>query len=607
MYNLLKPAGKAFLTMLFLLGLLTFFGCSESSNDPDSNLPLTGPQSVQVVAGEYQLTLNWTAVAPAQGVEPFYIVYYGLTNDFADAERSDAVPARVGTSELIQVTVTGLQNETEYFVWVETVFGSLGKAALTPVASGMPIPPAATPTDIAVSPGDGLLLVGWTPSPRAASYTVAYSATPTGGTNPPTGAARTTVYTNAALLTGLSNGTTYYLWVMSSNSAADSRYSAEFSGVPAAASAAPDTPAIKTVEERNKRLTVIWDALVSATSYQLHWSDGVSAHSVPVTPEAAEVSYTITGLENGIVYNIHIVAVNAMGSSADSSAVNSVPFAKPPLDYNNRDFVIATATAEFINAQSAPPSPLLPNGLNNKDRLARVKETALGNLFTDGLAWYVRDRYPEENLDFAFINGGYMDGSGFPQGEVTLGRALAVVRGEPAANKLTIISLYGSDVKALYAHAATMSHSLSSTGGGTGGWGNSSKEIRYQITYPVVDMSIPGPNWDEAAGKYKTPVDYQQYQRGALEPGSLKFNGADIDDNRIYRIATPNYIANGGDGYVVFVLKGFNRRDFDLRVYYGVAEYIYDQGTITPYLDGRLLIYGGVPMGGQEPHPPYRN
>jgi hypothetical protein len=543
-------------------------------------------------------------------VEPFYIVYYGLTDDPAEATRSSAVPARVGTSELIQVIITGLENETVYYVWVETVFGDLGRAALTSVVDGMPIPPASVPVNIAVTPGPGLLLVNWDTSPRAASYTVAYS--DEGGETPPSDARRVTVYSNAALLTGLSNGIPYSVWVMSSNSAADSRYSEEFPGTPTAASAAPEAPAIKTIEERNKRLTVVWDALPTATSYEVHWTNVSTSGSDTVTPVAgtAELSYMIPNLLNSIPYDIHIVAKNPMGSSGDSLVVIGTPFAKPPLDYTAFDFVIATATAEFINAQSSPPSPLLPNGLNNKDRLTRVKETAIGNLFTDGLAWFVRDRYPEENIDFVFLNGGYMDGGMLPQGEITLGRFLSVVRGDPSRNTLTIISLRGSDVKELYAYAATRAHYVSQTGGGSGGtgaWGNSSKEIRYQITYPAVDMSIPGPNWDEAAGKYKTLADPEPYYRGVLEPGTLKFNGADIDDNRIYRIATPNYIADAGDGYYVFLQKGLNRRDIPLRVYYGVAEYIYDQGTITPYLDGRLVIYGGVPMGGQEPHPPYRN
>jgi hypothetical protein len=606
MRSSLKPAGKVFLTILFLFGLLTFFGCSESSSDSDSTLPLTGPESVQVTPGNGLLTLDWTRVAPAQGVEAHYIVYIGTTDLPADAERSNAMPARVGTTQRMTVTITGLTNETEYFVWVETIFGSLGKAPLTPAVSGTPIPPAATPEDITVSPGEALLLVNWTATPRASSYAVAYSTAD--GANPPSAAERVIVSTNMALLTGLSNGTTYYVWVMSSNTAGNSSYSASYSGTPAIASAFPDVPAISTVRPRNEQLIVSWEAIASATTYQLHWTDGGSVtDSAEVTPTAADVSYTITGLTNDTEYTLWLVAVNSRGDSANSAVKTGTPIPIVPIDFNDTNAIIGTATADFINAEDLPPSPFLPDGASNRDRLTRVKETAMGNLFADGLAWYIRDRYPEENLDFVFLNGGYIDTGTIPQGPITLGRLGHVLKPGSGTNKITFVTLKGSDVKEHFNnYVAKVSHSVASRGGGTGAWGITSAEVRYTISYPEVDMSVPGPNWDAVAGKYKTPATPEIYYSGIIKPGTLKINGADFDDNTDYRIATTDFQANGFDGYLVFPSKGRSRRDTDVYAYHGVAEYIYEQIEITPFLDGRLAIEGGVPMGGQEPQVPYK-
>lgn len=607
MYNLLKPMRKALIAMLFLLGFIIFSGCSESSNDPDSALPLSGPESVQVVPGNGQLALMWTAVAPAQGVEASYIVYVGTRNDPAAAEPSDVVPAAFNDSQLITATVTGLSNDRVYFVWVETVFGSLGRAEFTPVASGTPIPPAATPANITITPGESLLLVRWTPSPRTTSYAVAYSET--GGTNPPDNAEIVIVYTNSALLTGLTNDTTYYVWVMGSNTAGDSAYSAVSSEAPAESTIPPETPSIKSVETRNKRLTVTWDAITSAKEYQLHWTDGSVTDSVLIAPTAAaEVSHTISGLTNGTAYSIYLVAVNNAGSSPDSAVANGTPVANPPLNYNVSTFVIANATADFINSQNVPPSPFWPDGVQNKDRLTRVKETALGNLFADGLAWYIRDRYPEENLDFVLLNGGYIDSGTIPYGQVTIARVISVVKSAASQNQISILTLKGSDVKVLFNdHVAKVAHRVGTTGGGTGGWGITSSEVRYTISYPAVDMSVPGPNWDSNSGRYKAPATPEIYYTGVIKQGTLKINGADFDDDAYYRLATTDYMAAGGDDYLVFPTKGTDRRDiFNFPLYRAVIEYIYDLRTITPYLDGRLVIEGGVPMGGQEPQPPYK-
>jgi hypothetical protein len=604
---LLKPARKALFPVFFLLTFFAFFGCSESSSDSDSSLPLTGPATVVVTPGNGELTLQWTTVAAAQGVAATYIVYYNTVDDPATALRSNVRPIVSGNH--VGVTLTGLQNETEYFIWVKAVFGSLGEADLSPVSSGTPIPPAATPTGIVVSEGANLLLLNWLPSARASSYTVAYSTT--SGATPPASATKVTVYTNAALLIGLTNGTTYHIWIMGSNTAGDSDYSTRVSGVPAAPASLPDIPGVLTVEPGNKRLKVSWDMLASATGYQLYWTDGASVNgSVAVAPSAsgaAEVSYTILGLLNGTSYDIHLVALNANGNSTPGAVVNAVPAASEPLDFSDYSFSLGIAVADYIFAEDLPPSPFYPDGRPNTDRLTRSKEAAVGDLFTDGIAWYVRDRYPEENVDFVLLNGGLVEGA-IPQGTVTLSRIATVVDPDARQDKLVFLTLKGADVKDLFNNNVAQVVHMGRGGSGTGAFGMVSKEVRYTLSYPVVDMSTTGPNWDPVANKYRefSSAESRTYYYGEIEPGTLKINGGDFVDTQNYRIATTDYLANGLDGYLVFPAKGENRKNTGIPAWYGVAEYIYDQGRITPYIDGRVFIKGGIPMGGPEAQPPYK-
>jgi len=91
-------------------------------------------------------------------------------------------------------------------------------------------------------------------------------------------------------------------------------------------------------------------------------------------------------------------------------------------------------------------------------------------------------------------------------------------------------------------------------------------------------------------------ADAEPYYRGVIKPGTLKFNGADFEDNRIYRIATTEELASG-DSYLRMIQAGFNREDTSITYWHAVAEYIYDAGSVTPAIDGRIRLEGGAPGG----------
>jgi 5'-nucleotidase/UDP-sugar diphosphatase len=189
------------------------------------------------------------------------------------------------------------------------------------------------------------------------------------------------------------------------------------------------------------------------------------------------------------------------------------------------------------------------------DRLTRKIETALGDLVCDANTWYFRTVYQQE-LDFALHNGGALRAE-LREGPITRENILTVL---PFENYLYIASLRGSDIIELFNFIATIPQ-------GSGGFPQVSKEIRYTVDY---------------TGDEGRLVD-------------LTINGAPVDPEKTYRFCTNDYLLRGGDGYTVFTrsTEPFNT---SLLLSYVVIEYIDAQGgSISPALDGRITVIGGVP------------
>ena len=86
-----------------------------------------------------------------------------------------------------------------------------------------------TPANVAVSAGDGQIVLIWDSSSRATSYNIYYSTT-SGATK--TNGTKITGATSPFTYVGLSNGTTYYYVVTAVNSYGESIESSEVSATP---------------------------------------------------------------------------------------------------------------------------------------------------------------------------------------------------------------------------------------------------------------------------------------------------------------------------------------------------------------------------------------
>jgi FlaG/FlaF family flagellin (archaellin) len=201
--------------------------------------------------------------------------------------------------------------------------GASGDSAEQAATPQLPPPPAA-PTNLAATGGNGQIVLTWTASGGATSYTVK-RASFTGG--PYTdfvqpGIAGTT-YTN----TGLVNGTTYYYVVSASSANGESSNSAEKSATPQTPPP-PAAPTGLTATASSTQVVLTWTASSGATSYTVKRSlTAGGPYTNFVQQNITGTTYTNTGLVNGTTYYYVVTASNANGESANSAEKSATPVA----------------------------------------------------------------------------------------------------------------------------------------------------------------------------------------------------------------------------------------------------------------------------------------
>jgi hypothetical protein len=587
----------AFLFGMTLILSAAFFLACETGFDPGSSVPLAGPRQIVLTAKDSSFLVQWTKTAPAQGIPPTYKLYYSLATN-TDPSLASAWEEEIESdaSNLVTATITGLTNGATYNVWIKAFYAGLGESDFSSPATGMPVPSPATPAKLQVISGEGILQITWEEVLYASSYEVCYQ-TNGNGDIPPAGILPKTVSETGTALLNVTNGTSYTVWVRAKNTNGESSY-ATSAGTPQVAAAPPsEAPNGLEITPGDEKLTLTWNQVAGVPSYRLYYgiTDVFSAATqVPalVPADAPKVRANITGLENGKGYYIWVQSWNSK-SDRDNSAKTSqstpgTPQAKPSIDFNNLRFLLGQTTAEYPFAQNLPDSIFFPGGTFGTDRLTRVQETALGNLFADGAAWYIRKKVGED-IDFVFLNGGFIEGY-LLQGDITVGGLANIVQSESRVDKFMILTMSGTQLKAFFDEVANVVHT-GRGGGGTGNFGIVSKEVHYTIRY----YTLP----DDTEG-----ITESDYYHGFIKPGTLKIldrendTYVDIDDTREYRICTTDYNASGVyfEGIYSGLYDETKKQLIDTPFWRGVAEYIYDQGTVTPYLDERIKLEGGVPL-----------
>ncbi|MBP3672033.1 MAG: bifunctional metallophosphatase/5'-nucleotidase [Bacteroidaceae bacterium] len=289
---------------------------------------------------------------------------------------------------------------------------------------------------------------------------------------------------------------------------------------------------------------VIDSVLVQHTRY-IDFVVGGHSHTVLSAPavhanlDGRMVAVGQTG-KSGVNLGYAIITI-----PADEHRGVEVEYRLLPVDarYDNRlDADFANRLAPYRAQVDSAMSVVL--GISEQTMTVARPESALSNWACDAFAEMARHR-TGKSIDFAVINTGGIRAD-FPAGEITRGHIWQTF---PFTNYMSIVELRGSDVRDLFDQIAS--------NGGEG----VSKEVC---------MTIAGGNVEQ-----------------------LTIGGREIADDRLYRVATINFVAEGGDGMVAF-RKAVSREDYPGFVYELMENYVVEATqkgqAIGTTSDRRIII-----------------
>jgi Fibronectin type III domain/Calcineurin-like phosphoesterase len=248
--------------------------------------------------------------------------------------------------------VTNLTNGTSYTFTVTATNGvgtGLASSASSPV---IPATTPGAPTGVSAVAGNGQASVSWTaPSSDGGSPILSYTITGTPG-----GSASVTAPATSALVTGLTNGTSYTFTVTATNAIGSGSASSASNAVTPAG--LPGAPTGVSAVAGNAQATVSWTAAApngsAILSYTVNDSGGGS-----ITVTAPATSAVVTGLTNGQSYTFTVTATNGIGSGSPSSASNAVTPTAGPIPVLRRapyltNLSTTTATVNLATDTSTP-------------------------------------------------------------------------------------------------------------------------------------------------------------------------------------------------------------------------------------------------------------
>jgi hypothetical protein len=190
--------------------------------------------------------------------------------------------------------------------------------------------------------------------------------------------------------------------------------------------------------------------------------------------------------------------------------------------------------------------------LNGERADVRSKETNLGNLIADGMAATANEYVPTY---IAMQNGGGIRAS-IVQGDITLGEVLTVL---PFGNNLVTLDLTGEEI------LAALEHSVSAPGAGAF-MQVSGLKFKYDPAQPVGDRV-----WHVEA---LTADGYEELQL-----------------DKMYRVATNAFTADGGDGYSMFKTAKDEGRIAELYIvdFEVFTSYLEKVNPVSPVVEGRIV------------------
>ena len=311
--------------------------------------PLTAPgaPSIDSVSpGDETLAVAWSAPASDGGRDiTAYDLRYIRSDAPSKADSNWTVRDGIWSSGALRYTVSSLTNGVDYDVQVRAV-NAVGNGSWSGAGAGKPLTTPSPPTVDSVTPGDETLTVSWSaPSDTGGSEVTGYDLRHIRSDAPSKAEANWTVrdgvWTSGALqyaLSGLTNGVRYDVQVRAVNEAGNGRWSGAVSGTP---QTIPAAPTINSVTPGDETLTIDWSAPADTGGSTVEGYDLRHIRS-DATDKADDnwavrdgiwssgaLEYALSGLANGVRYDVQLRAVTGAGNGPWSAAASATPQTAP--------------------------------------------------------------------------------------------------------------------------------------------------------------------------------------------------------------------------------------------------------------------------------------
>ncbi len=297
-------------------------GFDTATGTPVGTMP-GKPGSLSAQARNAALLVSWAAPSNLGGYDASFLTYSVQYREGSSGSFTTFASDETGTS----VTITGLDNGTEYEVQVEAK-NPAGSSGYTTPVKGTPVgtEPSAVRNPAVTSDGDGELDVSWdAPDDHGGYSTLTYVVERRKAAgNRSWSDAGVTISGTTATITGLDVGEEYDVQVAATNGAGTGPYE-ELSGTPEGS--LPGAPGNLMVTAGSRQLSLSWDAAddggYDSVSYVVEYRTGTDEWSVFAESNSTDTAAVITGLVNGTSYDVRVAATNVRGRGPDTASTGT--------------------------------------------------------------------------------------------------------------------------------------------------------------------------------------------------------------------------------------------------------------------------------------------